>query len=305
MADVGPGARHVALLVEDEPEMAEELGELLESLGYDHIHASTQEEAKRLAERGRFCFVILDLQIKVNEDSIKPRVEAGQHLLEHIRSLYPRRNSADKYGLQILVMSGHTKEHHYVVKAFQNGADDFITKPLSDNQPPFSDKLRDALRRSQREQHAQCAAAMSNARASAMPMPVSEPRLSLTVTAVLQGERIEVRFGERTAPLSPNPFVILLHLIAGRLRGGEGWVHRDDMGATDEQGWKGISRLKEQLRPALPDGQPFYENDGHGRYRLHPNVEITRVDCDGLKSHSDHRVCKLATEIHSLFGCSS
>ncbi len=103
------GGRHIALLVEDEPEMAAELGELLESLGHGHIHAATKEKAERLVEEGEFCYVLLDLQIKVNADSIKAHVEAGQTLLEFIREKYPRRNDQDKYRMPVLVMSGHAK----------------------------------------------------------------------------------------------------------------------------------------------------------------------------------------------------
>lgn len=161
------GGRHIALLVEDEPQMASELGELLESLGHGHIHAATKEEAERLVEGDDFCYVLLDLQIKVNADSIKAHVEAGQTLLEFIRARYPRRNNEDKYRLPILVMSGHAKEHYYVVKALQDGADDFVTKPLGESRPPFKDKLQEALRRSGREKHERCAAIMREAVAAA------------------------------------------------------------------------------------------------------------------------------------------
>lgn len=281
MGSAKTDGRHIALLVEDEPEMAEELGELLQSLGYTYIHAATQEDAQRLADEGEFCFAILDLQIKMNADSIKPRVEAGQTLLEYIRKLYPRRNAKDNHCLQILVMSGHAKEHHYVVKAFQTGADDFITKPLSDNQSSLGDKIRDALRRSQRERHADCPAAMLNARAS--DGACAAPRARLKVTSNQQGERIEVKIDDRSSFINRSAFEILLHLVAGRLRQCDGWVHRSDMGGTADQGWKGVSRLKEQLGPAMPNGLSFYENDTKGSYRLHPEVELAAVDCAGLK----------------------
>ncbi len=160
------GGRHVALLVEDEPQMAAELGELLASIGHDHIHAATKEEAERLVDDGEFCYVLLDLQIKVNGDSIKAHVEAGQTLLEFIRERYSRRNDQDKYRLPILVMSGHAKEHYYVVKALQDGADDFVTKPVSESTPPFKDKIYEALRRSGREKHEHCATTMRDARAA-------------------------------------------------------------------------------------------------------------------------------------------
>lgn len=153
------GERHVALLVEDDLEMAEEVRDLLSSLGYECMHAATQDEALKLVERGKFCFVLLDLQIKVSRTSIKPRVEAGQTLLERIRERYPDRNRADKHVVPVLVMSGHAKDHHYVVRAFQDGADDFIPKPFSVNVEPVDDRIRKCLVAGGRADHRACVAA--------------------------------------------------------------------------------------------------------------------------------------------------
>src|SRR4051812_26030226 len=293
--------RHTALLVEDEPQMAAELGELLESLGHSHVHAATKEDAERLVEEGGFCYVLLDLQIKANADSIKAHVEAGQSLLELIRERYPRRNDEGKHRLQILVMSGHAKEHYYVVKALQEGADDFITKPVGESKPPFKDKIQDALRRSGRESHEACAAIMREARAAAAggpPLPAGTARLA--ITGLQEGKRMEVKVGDKAVLLTNASFLMLLNLVAGRLRTEEGWVHKNDLGARAEQGWKGISRLKEELAPHLPPKVAITENDKSGSYRLHAGVEISVVDTARLESSGDARIEKLAAEIGRL-----
>lgn len=208
------GGRHVALLVEDEPEMAAELGELLESLGHDHIHAATKEDAERLIEDGEFCYVLLDLQIKVNADSIKAHVEAGQTLLEFIRERYSRRNHRDKYRLPVLVMSGHAKEHYYVVKALQDGADDFVTKPVSESTPPFKDKIYEALRRSGRDKHEDCAALTRDARTeNAGPTEPPAGRSAAVLIVDLRQRRVTYRGHEiPTRPphnLQPQPLLAL------------------------------------------------------------------------------------------------
>jgi CheY-like chemotaxis protein len=285
--------RHTVLLVEDEPQMAEELGELLESLGHAHLHATNKEDAERLVEEGDFCYVLLDLQIKAHPDSIKAHVEAGQSLLEHIRERYPRRNDEGKHRLQILVMSGHAKEHYYVVKALQEGADDFITKPVGDSKPPFKDKIQDALRRSGREKHEACAAVMREARAASASA-------SLEITGRQEGKRVEVKVGGKPVLLTNASFLMLLTLVAGRLRSPEGWVHKSDLGAKAEQGWKGISRLKEELGPHLPPKSAIVENDQSGSYRLHGVLEIAGVDTGHLGSLGDARIAKLADEIARL-----
>lgn len=212
------GARHIALLVEDEPEMASELGELLDSLGHDHLHVTCKEEAERLVDDGAFCYVLLDLQIKVNADSIKAHIEAGQTLLEFIRERYPRRNEKDKYRLPVVVMSGHAKEHHYVVKALQDGADDFITKPVGESKPPFKDKIQEALRRSGRESHEHCATIMEGARAAILARP-SDPSKPVLVVD-LRERRVTYRGQEiRTRPpdhLQPQPLLALAVLATRR-----------------------------------------------------------------------------------------
>jgi CheY-like chemotaxis protein len=288
--------RHTVLLVEDEPQMAEELGELLESLGHAHVHAANKEDAERIAREGGFCYALLDLQIKANRDSIKAHVEAGQSLLEQIRAMYPRRNDEGKHRLQILVMSGHAKEHYYVVKALQDGADDFITKPVGESKPPFKDKIQDALRRSGREKHESCAALTREARAA------SAEAAPLEITGRQEGKRMEVMVGGKPALLTNASFLMLLNLVAGRLRSPEGWIHKNDLGAKAEQGWKGISRLKEELAPHLPPKAAIVENDQSGSYRLHAGIEIAGVDAARLDALGDARISKLAAEIGRLQG---
>ena len=69
--------QHTALIVEDERDMAAEIGELLHSMGYSHVAVDNLADARRLLDEGTFCFVLLDLQIKAEKFSIRPRVEAG------------------------------------------------------------------------------------------------------------------------------------------------------------------------------------------------------------------------------------
>lgn len=292
--------RHIALLVEDEPQMASELGELLESIGHGHIHAASKEEAEQLVEQGEFCYVLLDLQIKVNADSIKAHVEAGQSLLELIRERHPRRNAEGKHRLQILVMSGHAKEHYYVVKALQDGADDFITKPVGESNPPFKDKIQEALRRSGRQNHDCCAGQMCEARTPSATTAPATTIARLAITGRQEGKRLEIKIDEKAVLLTNASFLMLMHLVAGRLRKPEAWVHKNDLGAKTEQGWKGISRLKEELAPHLPAKAEITENDKSGSYRLHANIEIASVDAAHMESNGDARIEKLAHEIGRL-----
>lgn len=282
-------ARHVVLLVEDEKELAAELTDLLKSLGHDVLHAATQEEAQKLLETREFCYVLLDLQIKVAPDSIKARVEAGLALLEAIRKRWPQRNGKDHHALQILVMSGHAKEHQYVVKAFQEGANDFLQKPLSDNQPRLDERIREALRKSGRETHDRCA------HLAAGDAGVAKVRLNVTGKQIVK--RTEILLDDKSAPLTNSSFVILMHLLVARAKDDKGWVHKSELGASSDQGWKGVSRLRDETAPHLPKKTDLTENDKSGYYRLNPEVAVEKIDFDALEAHWDGRIKKLAAEL--------
>lgn len=165
---------HVALIVEDEPEMAAEVADLLRSFGHGHVHAETKADAMACLADGGFCYVLLDLEIKADRNSIKPYVSAGISLLDEIRRRFPRRGANDKHLLPVLVVSGHAKEHDNVVKAFQTGADAFIRKPLSIGGQDIEQQIRMALDRAGRGDHPLCAHCHAEAESDANPVSLDE-----------------------------------------------------------------------------------------------------------------------------------
>ena len=150
--------RHIALIVEDEPEMAAELGDLLRSFGHDHVHAETLADARARLDEGGFCYVLLDLQIKADGQSIKPRVESGMTLLREVRRRFPHRSANDIHLMPVLVISGHGKERENIISAFQDGIDRFIMKPLSSNGEDVGAKIRHCLELAGRNDHDACEA---------------------------------------------------------------------------------------------------------------------------------------------------
>lgn len=147
---------HRALIVEDERDMAAEIGDLLGSMGYDHVAIDNLADGRRLLDEGEFCFVLLDLQIKAEKFSIRPRVEAGMTFLRELRQKHPRRSENDMHLLPVIVVSGHAKEHEDIVRAFQAGANDFVRKPLGQFGQDLSAKIEACLDRSGRHSHAAC-----------------------------------------------------------------------------------------------------------------------------------------------------
>lgn len=148
--------RHVALIVEDEPDMAAELADLLRSFRHDHIHAETLEEGLACLDRGGFCYVLLDLQVKADRASIKPRVESGMTLLHEIRRRFPHRNHTGVHFLPVIVVSGHGHEPQNIIDAYDDGIDAFILKPLSVKNQNIRATIRSCLERAGRHDHQAC-----------------------------------------------------------------------------------------------------------------------------------------------------
>lgn len=291
-------SRHVALLVEDDLEMARALVDLLDSFGHACIHVATREDAERLLDAGEFCYVLLDLQIMANADSIKAHVEAGLSLLEAIRLRYREQNEQRKHLLPILVTSAHGKDHEYVVKAMQDGADDFIKKPIKRANPSLKERISTALKHSGRDRHDRCAAIMREARTAGATTEADRP-CTITITGQRLDKRIAVRIGNKLVPLAPGSLALLLRLYQARLATKSGWIRKEDLARRNELGYKGFSRLKQDLAPHVPGNPKIHENDGGGRYRLNPDLAI-HVDFDALEDLDEPAIAKIVAEIRRL-----
>ncbi|MBF0341839.1 MAG: response regulator [Magnetococcales bacterium] len=295
---------HTVLVVEDDLEMAEEVKDLLRSMGHETLHVSSREEALDLLDNGQFCFVLLDLQIKPAAESIKPQVLAGQTLLGEIRSRYPCRNQDDQHYLQIAVMSGYAKERSDVIKSLRNGADDFIVKPLWENNPSFGEKIVQALANSGRHDHADCPGIMQYARrsctANGQAVTPATSGVQLSITGEVQGKRTGIEMDGKQIPLPDAQFILLMRLVAARFRNDQGWIHKDDLGSRDAEGFKGISNLNTAIQPFLPPGVPFYENDKKGSYRIGSGIEIGQVDHGRLAQHGLREVIRLSLEMQGV-----
>jgi CheY-like chemotaxis protein len=163
--------RHTALIVEDETEMAAEIADLLRSFGHDHLHAETLADVRACLDQGGFCYVLLDLQIKADGQSIKPRVESGMSVLREIRRRFPHRSANDMHLMPVLVISGHGKEPKNIIGAFKDGIDDFIMKPLSADGQDVGGKIRRCLERAGRSGHGACAGCSNAAAAGRAERP--------------------------------------------------------------------------------------------------------------------------------------
>lgn len=276
--------RHIALIVEDDKETAEDLCEILQSFDCDSVVVDNREQALAALQNNSFCFVLLDLQIRGAADSIKGHIDHGKGVLRKIREMYGEHHGT-AFWLPVLIVSGFAREVDEAVDVMKDGASDVIQKPLENQQ--VSERIRQALQASGRQTHDRC-----------HEPPTQGPNLKDGVVIAIPGDRIKrrtcVRIASKSLDLPDASLKVLLRLMVAQRKGEP--VHKIDLGATADQGFKGISTLRNELKPAL-GGVDIIKNDYQGNYSLTDDVRIGDCDVDKLCKIGDHTISRLATEL--------
>lgn len=279
---------HVGLIVEDDPAMAEDLAEVLRSLDCELVTVDNKRDALAALHDNPFCFVLLDLHIKLDSESIRGHFEHGRSLLREMRGLYSD-HTGTGYSLPILVVSGHAREVDTAVEVMRDGADHVIQKPIKGG--AVSDAVKACLERSGRATHDLCAAVAARHADPAQG-------IVLAIPGTRTGRRTRVMIGTRSADLPNRSLRVLLHLVIAKLAGRS--VHKTELGARDDQGFKGISELRDDLKPALGDGPNIIANLYHGYYRLTDQVAIGACDIAALVAIDEAPITELARELERL-----
>jgi len=275
--------RHLALIVEDDRPTAEDLAEILNSLTCDSIIADNKCDALVTLQSNAFCFILLDLEIKGNSGSIKGHTEHGNSLLREIRRMHSD-HSGLCYWLPVLIVSGFAREVSAAVDVMKDGADDIIHKPFIARD--VSAKIRGALECSGRPTHNLC---------GEKPAPRATDAgkgILLAIPGDRNRRRTRVMVGSKSIMLPNRSLKLLLHLMVAHEAGKA--VHKRDLGASDDQGFKGVSELRAELQPALGDGVDIIGNDYHGNYRLTDEVTICSCDTEKLAEIGDTKIAELA-----------
>ena len=277
--------RHRTLIVEDDKPTADDLEDLVRSLDCDPIVVDNKKDARAALERETLCFALLDLQIKLEPDSLRGNVEAGTTLVREVRQRYPEHAGAGRcYRMPILVVSGYAREADRAVQVMKDGADDVIQKPLDTRL--VAERVQHFLQRSGRSQHTACPALAPRSPASGLVISVSGER---------DRRRTKVIIGTTTIKLTDGDLRVLLHLIVAKFAGTK--VHKTDLGASNDQGFKGISELRHEIAPALAEGADIIDNDYNGNYSLADGVTIGPCDIAKLIAIGDHKIVELAEKL--------
>lgn len=166
----------------------------------------------------------------------------------------------------------------------RNGANDVIQKPL-DSQ--VSERIRRALQISGRETHEQ-----------RQEPPKHLPSFKDGVVIAIPGDRIgrrtRVSVASQSVELPDALLKILLYLIVAKQNGKP--LHKSDMGAKTEQGFKGISNLRKELKSVLGPNDVI-ANDYHGNYNFEDRVKIGECAIEKLIEIGDSKISMLAAQL--------
>jgi len=134
---------HHALVIDDDPEIQSVVRDRLESLGHSCDTAGSQEEARKLVERGGYSYVLLDLEIPVAYGR-PPRIPIGKNMIQEIRASHCFEN------VPILVITAHSVTE-LAVDVMKQGAVDFVTKPFRESGQTLEKSISEALEKAARE----------------------------------------------------------------------------------------------------------------------------------------------------------
>jgi CheY-like chemotaxis protein len=154
MSDAPAG--HRVLVVEDDPETAEDVRALLTSRGDSVRVAATAAEALAALEEETFCYFVVDQQLPAAAFDA-PMLGGGERVLRASRHKDERRKGAF-HVTPVLVLTSYSGHEDFVSKMYDLGASGFMSKPLRGNFERLLDKIRVALERAGRAAHADCAA---------------------------------------------------------------------------------------------------------------------------------------------------
>lgn len=191
------------------------------------------------------------------------------------------------FWLPVLIVSGFAREVSSAVDAMKDGASDVIQKPLRSRE--VSDKVRKALEASGRRTHDRCG--------EKPPQPLASPDGKIVLS--IPGDRVRrrtcVAIGRTRLELTNGLLKLLLYLMVAH--GDGNGVHKRDLGANAEQGFKGISNLRAALKPALGPDVDIIDNDYHGTYELVDRVRIGECNINELLAIGDTKISELAQRL--------
>jgi DNA-binding response OmpR family regulator len=241
--------------------------------------------------------VLLDLEIKADGQSIRPRIQSGMSVLHEIRGRFPNRSAAGTHLLPVIVVSGHGYEPNNVIGAYDGGIDAFIMKPLNRDNQDIGAKIRQCLERAGRGKHGacdRCCRAMVPLTTAIAPTAAALDGEALQLAIEPATGRIVVRgllrFGDADSKLIHALYnVFQADLTSGRLpekfRHLTSWDLADELKIEEPTVRRRISRCRSAVQQACRRQfrrnatlELLIESAPRQGYRLNPRIRFVAFD---------------------------
>jgi CheY-like chemotaxis protein len=295
---------HVALIVEDDPQIVRLLTQHLDSIGHAHRVASTVAEAVALIADEAFCYGLFDMQIP-SVAGAPPLVTGGKTVFERFRKANPRCTAAGHHHVPALVLTSFSSAPDFVSEMYDGGANGFIAKPFGERMEFVLDKIKAALKRGGHEDHEACI----RTRKESAPAPVRTPLGKLAklptlerwsdlhmhvvdeFTVMIRIGRTHVRrtaidFGE--ADTESRVASMQWQLLIDILKAEGAWSHRGYGGRGTLK--TKLSRLRKTLKKVFArDDDPFHPYSMAWRPRFWAHREIPQHDGLDVEDGGDRK----------------
>lgn len=282
--------KHRALVVEDDQPTADEFAHILRAEGFDVSAVDNAKDGLRQVTEENYCLMVSDLDIKEEPDSLKGHTAHGSRLIESVRAIFPGKAGGVPC-MPIVVVSGRVRGANPAVELMKAGADDVVQKPLTRSK--LSKAVAEAMRVCGVEHHRDCS------RIHRSTGGLTPAVIRLAIPGDRTGRRTRIKIGGHDADLSESALQILLRLMVARLEGQP--VHKTTLGAKpDEPGFKGISRLREEIGHAVVKALRPIGNDQRGNYWLVDEIAVGDCDTDKLAQLGNATISELARQLERL-----
>lgn len=285
-----------ALVVDDMPDVLEEVKDRLESLGHTCDCASAQQPAREYLAQNQYSYILLDLEIPVRYGR-PSRVPNGKNLVREIREM----DGHAETPIIVMTSHGHDAPDLAVDVMRGNGAIDYVKKPFPEEGHTLEKAVQDALHSSGRSRAG--AATRSGPSHTEAPQPFEQGEM------VFGEHRIEL-CGVRVCGGTESGLIreILDELRCENSRGGFVQRSGDDLARLTgcKRGQNAIAEAVAAFRTQAAEQllaeanilidrkQDIIVNDGRHGYRLSP--KITVHDADDCQSPARGTVNGLQTD---------
>ncbi len=157
--------RHLIVVVEDDAQNAQTLRDIVGSMDMDCVVVGRLDELRALLDAGTApCGVLQDMQVPYAPGA-RPHEKAGESCIADVRARWQGR-----LAVAIVVVTGYRDDPDFVWAMSELDADGFCSKS---NIRALPDKLRAALRKRGREDHAACARCGEESQVGGRPLEES------------------------------------------------------------------------------------------------------------------------------------